>query len=327
MKKLGLFIVMIVVITNVYATGSSDGGSRDAESEIVLAGIVFQNDLYMRTVQIGMEAAGKEAGVTVLLGNSDNKVDKEAQLIDTYIARGVNAIIITPISADDGSDAALQRAADAGITIVYFNTKANVPGVSHIGTSNTAVGQAAGKAAFDFINKNLSGQDIEVATLSFRSQLPEPAEQRTSGFLNEIKGISGVKLVAEQDAWLAEQAIRVVGDMLTANPNIKIIHAANEGGTVGAVQAVRTAGKAGEVFVFGTDGSDQIVQMLLSDDNVLQSAAAQGPFEVGKRSVEIALKSLKGESVESEIDIPPHVLLRSDPDDLKAFQEELKTYQ
>lgn len=325
MKK-KLFIVVPLVLAILVVVSLFTHKSKESKN-ITIAGIVFQNDLYMRTVQLGMEAAGKENGITVLLGNSDNKVDKEAQLIDTYIARKVDAIVIMPISADSGSDAAIQRAVDAGIKIVYANTTANVPAVSHIGTSNLIVGEAAGKAARAFILKNFPNQDVPVATLSFRSQLPEPAEQRSSGFFNQIKDIPGVELVAEQDAWLAEMAIRVVGDMLTSNPDIKIIHAANEGGTVGAVQAVRNAGLQGKVFVFGTDGSDQIVQMLLDEDNVLQSAAAQGPFEVGKTSIETALKSLKGETVPSDIEIPPKVLLRDDPDDLRAFQKELKSYQ
>lgn len=323
MKKIIFSMVLLCTLFSsmVFANGEKEG-------KVTVAGIVFQNDLYMKTVQLGMEAAGKENGVEVLLANSDNKVDKEASLIDTYIARGVDAIVITPIGFAGGSDVALKRAVDAGITIVYFNTQSEkVPGVSYIGTSNTSIGTVAGKEAKNFIEKKFAGQEVEVATISFRSQLPELAEQRSSGFFNQIKGIEGVSLVAEQDAWLAEMAIRVVGDILTAHPNVKIIHAANDGGTVGAVQAVRNAGKTGEVFVFGTDGSDQIIQMLLADDDILQSAAAQEPFLVGKTSVEMAINSLAGKTVEAEININPKPLSRGNPDDLKKFQKELQSYQ
>ena len=64
-----------------------------------VAGIVFQQDMFMRAVTRGMEAAGKERGITVFTANSDNKVEKEANLIDTYIARGVKAIVIAPLGS------------------------------------------------------------------------------------------------------------------------------------------------------------------------------------------------------------------------------------
>ena len=74
-----------------------------------IAGIVFQQDQYMKTVLLGMAAAAKTSGVELLQANSDNKLEKETQLIDTYIARGVQAIALTPLSAD-GSIPAITRA-------------------------------------------------------------------------------------------------------------------------------------------------------------------------------------------------------------------------
>ena len=47
-----------------------------------------------------MAAAAKAAGAELLEANSENKPEKEASLIDTYIARGVKAIAMSPISAE-----------------------------------------------------------------------------------------------------------------------------------------------------------------------------------------------------------------------------------
>ena len=69
----------------------------------------------------------------------------------------------------------------------------------------------------------------------------------------------------------------MASDIITANPDVNIIYAANEGGTVGAVQAVRKAGKQGSIYVFGIDGTDQLAGYLLDDDNVLQSVTASVP--------------------------------------------------
>lgn len=318
MKKIIVFIILLSFIP-LFGKGNKGNGKK-----MTIAGIVIQNDIYMRTVQIGMKETADKLGVELLLGNSDNKVDKESQLIDTYITRGVKAIIIQPLSFK-GSAAALQRAADAGIKIILMGTKADVPYQKFFASENLDIGKGSGKVAKDFIDKKLKGQKVEVGTISFVAQYPEAAKDRTNGFLNEISGLPQVKVVSQQDAWLAEMAIRVVGDMLTANPDIKIIHAANEGGTVGAVQAVKNAGKQGQVFVFGTDGSEQIIQLLNSPDNILQVATAQRPYTIGKLGVEAAVDAVNGKKFdEKDTIVPTRPLKRGDTAELKSFSEELK---
>src|SRR5579862_6448911 len=89
-----------------------------------IAGIVFQQDQYMKTVQMGMKAAADASGDALLDANSENKLEKESQLIDTYIARGVNAIALAPLSKT-GSMQAIKKARDAGITVVTWGTTVN----------------------------------------------------------------------------------------------------------------------------------------------------------------------------------------------------------
>ena len=119
-----------------------------ASTKPLIAGVVFQSDTFMQTVQAGMQAAADKAGVEMIMGNTENKLDKEASMIDDYITRGVKAIVITPISAD-GSIAALKKAKDAGITIFCFNTCVNDPTIpsGYLVTKNADLGDKSGAAA------------------------------------------------------------------------------------------------------------------------------------------------------------------------------------
>jgi ABC-type sugar transport system substrate-binding protein len=288
-----------------------------------IAGIVFQQDQYMRTVLMGMAAAAEASGVELLEANSDNKLEKETQLIDTYIARGVQAIALTPLSAD-GSIPAIQKAVDAGITVITFGTTVNsdLPKAS-ITSSNIDLGNATGDAASAFLKTLAPDRKVKIATVAFKSLLPEQSDDRVNGFLDKVK--DQVEVVAAQDAWLAEKAVAVASDILTANPDIEIIYAANEGGTVGAAQAVKKAGLEGKVFVFGIDGTEQLANMLLDPDNVLQAVTAQQPFEVGRLALEAANAVLDGKEVEANQSVPVLPLTRDNPDGVKAFLEQLKT--
>lgn len=298
-------------------------GLAHAAGDTAIAGIVFQQDMFMRSVARGMAEEAKAENVQLLDGNSDNKAEKEASLIDTYIARGVKAIVIAPLS-DQASIPALKRAHDKGIQVVTWTTdiKADFP-ASRVGSSGAIMGGGTGKAAARFIKEKLGG-NATVGLIGFKAQLAELSNARTQGFLTEARKGGTVNVVAEQDAWLAEKAVSVVSDMLTANPKINVIYAANEGGTVGAVQAVRRMNKQGKVFVFGTDGSEQLTSFLQDSDGVLVATTAAQPKLIGREAVKAALKAVHGQPVDKVIEVPAVPLSRDNPKLLADYAASLK---
>lgn len=293
--------------------------------DLTIAGIVFQQDQFFRTIQMGMQAAADAAGATLLEGNSNSQPDAEISLIDTYIARGVNAIVISPVSAV-ASIPPLERAKARGIQVVTYNSTIDddsIP-VSYLNSAQRDLGNSTGMLAADFIRDELGGE-AKIATLGFRALLPEISADRVDGFLEKAEAGGAIDIVSQQDAWLAEDAVRVAGDIITANPDLNIIYAANEGGTVGAVQAVRNAGRQGEIFVFGVDGTEQLVDFLLDDDNVLQAVTAQQPFVMGKMAVEAAIAAVRGEAVDPIVIVPVLGLSRTDRAAVEEFQEYLRS--
>ena len=301
------------------------GGAQEAPEtkKPKIAGIVFQEDQFFRLIQFGMQDAADRAGVELLLANSANKPDKEIQLVNTYIARGVDAIVISPLSAR-ASATALERARSKGIAVVTYNTtvEGDIP-VSYVESDQADLGRQTGLVARRYIEEKLGGK-AKIATLAFKSQLAEQSDARRNGFVDVVGRLPGVEFVAEQDAWLPEMAIKKAGDILTANPDIDIIWSANEVGTVGSVMAVKNAGKQGEVVVFGTDASEQLVEFALSDDGILQAITTQTPFELGVKSVELAVAALRGQQVEAKVVMDGVLIAREDPEGVRAFGQRMK---
>ena len=185
------------------------------------------------------------------------------------------------------------------------------------------LGNSTGQLVASFIKDQLGGK-AKIATLGFKALLPEISADRVDGFLEEAKKGGTIDVVSQQDAWL-EGKSRKWPDIITANPDINIIYAANEGGTVGAVQAVRNAGKAGQIFVFGIDGTEQLTNFLLDDDNVLQAVTAQQPFVMGEMAVKAAIAAIKGDAVEKTVIVPVLGLSRTDQPAVKSFLDYLKS--
>ena len=154
--------------------------------KLIVAGVVFQSDTFMQTVQAGMQAAADMVGADLILGNTENKLDKEASMIDDYITRKVDAIVITPISAD-GSIAALKKAKDAGITIICFNTCVNDKSIpsGFLVTKNEDLGIKSGEAAVKFITDKLGGK-AKIGLLNCDQF--EGCPPRKAGFLDQVEG-------------------------------------------------------------------------------------------------------------------------------------------
>lgn len=300
-----------------------------SDKEIVVAGVVFQEDQFMKLLTLGYQDAAKAAGVKCLTGNTGNDQAKEAELINTYVAQKVAGLAIAPLN-QDSSIAALKKADESGTKIAITNISlTNAPFIVGGYTSdNKNLGLTSGKAAAKLIKEKLGGK-AKIAIIQFKSLLPQQSADRVNGFLDEVKKVNpDVEVVADQDAWLQDKAVATAGDILTAHKDINIIFGANDGGTIGSVMAVKNAGLAGKCFVFGIDTGDQQLAMLKDKDNILQAVTGQDPYGMGFKAMETLIKGLKGEDVsankgKSEI-VPGLLVSRDDTEGIKKFEEDLK---
>jgi len=319
---MSLMVVFAMLMTACgVATAPTDG-----KGELTIAGVVFQDDQFMKSMVQGYEDAGAKYGVKILTANTSNDQAKEAELIQTYIAQGVNGIAIAPLS-QDASIPNLKEASEKGIQVAITNMNlAGDPSWLAGGyTSDDATnGKIVGTNAAEFIKANITGP-VNVAQVDFDHQIPEQSKARWDGFyagLDEA-GIEYTK-VAAVSANMQDDALTKTADMLTAHPEINVIWACNDGGTIGAAMAVQQAGLAGKVFVFGYDGGDQQTSMMLSGDNILVGLVSQDPYAQGYKAVESLALTLQGKSNpdKGKITVVPGMYLNStDPAGVNAWRK------
>jgi simple sugar transport system substrate-binding protein/ribose transport system substrate-binding protein len=327
MKK-KLFVISAVLLllamplAVVTAAGAKDSG------EVVVAGVVFQEDQFMKLLTLGYQDAAKAAGVRVLLGNTGNDQAKEAELINTYVAQKVSGLVIAPLNS--ATSIPVLEKASSSIKIATTNSNLdNAPFIVGGYTSdNVNLGATSGEAAGKFIRDKLGGK-AKIAILQFKSQLPDQSADRVNGFIDAVKKITpDVEIVADQDAWLQDRAVQVAGDILTAHNDVNIIYGANDGGTIGAVMAVKNAGLAGKCFVFGIDTGDQQLAMLRDSDNILQAVTGQDPYQMGYNAMKVLIDAVQGKDFSATkgktIIVPGLLVSRGDPAGIDAFEKNLK---
>ncbi len=292
-----------------------------------IAGVVFQEDQFMKLLQMGYKNATEAAGYEFFPGNTNSDAAKEVEMINTYITQGYAGLAISPIS-ETASIEPLKSAAGKGLTIGLSNSNlGSLDWMTACYTSdNFQLGQMTGEACKKYIEENMDGK-AKIGILQFKSLLPEQSSARSDGFKSALEGMEGVEIVDDQDAWMQDKAITVAGDMLSANPDINIIWAANEGGTIGGTMAIKNAGMAGKVVSFGTDASEQMGALLQDPDNILQAVTGQDPYTIGVKTVESIIKALEGKEDPERgqtIIVPGVLLSRANPDEVTAFLDDLK---
>lgn len=297
-------IVMAGTLVAISGCGQSDrpggaepdasGAPRRYSIAVVPKGMSHQ---FWLTVKAGAETAAKEANATIIWRgpSKETEVDKQISIIEDLISSRVDAIVMAACN-EDALIGVVQRAIDAGIPVVTIDSGiASDIAVSFVATDNVA---GARKAAEELAR--LIGEEGDVGLIPF---VPGAAtsEMREQGFKEGLKQFPRIRLVqtlySQSDA---AKGMSVTEDMMTANPGLKGIFAANEGGAIGAAQAVKAAGKAGTLKLVAFDASDEEIVAL--KDGSIQALVVQNPYRMGYLGVKAAIDHLEGRPVEKRID-------------------------
>jgi sugar transport system substrate-binding protein len=298
---------------------SIHGDAPDSDG-VTIASIVFQDDQFMMDLQRGVREVAQDAGAVVLETNVSGSQSREAAAIRSYADQGVDAIVIAPLSSRR-SGPVLRRAKRNGVVVVVLNERLDDGDVANatVWSRNSELGHSVGEDAAAFIRDRLGGT-ARIAIIGFSGQMPAQSKSRTEAFKKAAGRGNRIEIAAALDAWMPEPAHSKTLEMLAEHPDVNVIFAANEGATLGALEAVRSAGRAGEVFVFGIDITPMIVEALLAEDDVLQGVAGQLAREMGRLGAKTALQILKGEAVASDTALAVLPLSRREPKIVEAHR-------
>jgi ABC-type sugar transport system substrate-binding protein len=181
-----------------------------------------------------------------------------------------------------------------------------------------SLGTSTGQYLAKYITDKLSGK----ATVGILQcdRLGVGCSDRVAGLKESLSTLPGVQYAADQEGFMADASTPVAQAILSAHPDINILWAENEGGTVGEVTAVRSANRAGKVFVFGTDITPQIAQFLLDPDGILVASTGQSPEAMGQQAIQGALTVIHGQTISPLVSYTPVTLYtRDNPADVQAY--------
>lgn len=250
---------------------------------------------FWQAVKAGAEQAAKDNGVTITFEgpNTEAEIDKQTDILNAAIAKKPQGLGFAALDSQ-AQVPALQKAADAGIPIVAFDSgvESDLP----LTTCTTDNVNAAGAAA-DKMAEAIGGEGDIAAEI--HDQTSATGIGRRDGFVNRIKEkypkINIVDIKYANDALKAADDIKAT---LQAYPNLKGIFASNEGAAIGLAVAKKETGS--KIVAIGYDSGKTQKDAIM--DGTLLGSITQNPVGIGQCVVNSLAKAIKGEKLEKIVD-------------------------
>ena len=269
----------------------STGAVSDAEEKtsedvkVVIGATGLQEDQFTQVMINGYKDAAAELGIDIITSNSQHSAETETEQINNMLEAGAQGIIIECVNPDS-SAAIAETAKEAGAAVFACAITLNSDAVFASGVNDCYdLGKSTGEYAKEYFAEHFSTDEtINVGIISYDGQDYTGSNDRITGFLDQLSDYD-INLVARQEGEVADKAYTVATDILTKNPDIDVFFCASENGVVGCVNAIEAAGNPNSTVVFGVDCSEQLVDMLKADANILQGTTAQDPYTLGTYAV------------------------------------------
>jgi len=277
---------------------------------------INQQALFFNQINEGAQKAADAAGAKLVIFNANNVPSAQNDAMENYITQKVDGIILVAIDVN-GVKPAITAAKNAGIPVIAID--AQIPdgdNIAFVGVDNTKAGADIGKFYADYVKANMSGT-AKIGVIGALNSFIQ--NQRLDGFKKAVadsgQTITFLDTVDGQN--VQDVALTAAENLMTANPDMTTLYATGEPALVGAVSAVTSQGRTGDVKVFGWDLTKQAVEGI--DAGWVTAVVQQDPAGEGKAAVEALVKLKKGEKIEPIINVPVTIVTKENVDQFRGM--------
>jgi ribose transport system substrate-binding protein len=281
MKKtiIALLIVALATPALLFAGGGQEEAADDGMITIGMSVPGLQFPFFV-TMKDEADAAAAALGIELLFADAQNDSAKQAADIESFIARGVDGILISPMTVDSLVPA-IEMAVEAGIPVATVDRAANTDLIlAHVGADNVAGGRAAAQYIVDALGG--SGTVIQLEGTPGSSA----AIDRKSGFEEGLAG-TGVEIIVSQTAeFNRAQGQVVMENLIQSYPEFDAVFGANDEMIIGAIEGMLGAGvDAASKVTVGFDATPDAFSYI--EDGLLDATVDQFPGQQAGEALQI----------------------------------------
>lgn len=253
--------------------------------------------------QLGMKVAYTEA--------RDDMVTQLANVED-LLTQGIDLLIFNP-KDPQGAIPATKAATKASVPIIVIDSTIDPAAdfVTTVQSNNLANGELIG----EWLVKKMKGQFIKMALISGVPGNPVGKERRQGVFRGIIEqqlrstGRVGFEIVAQGwGDWFHEGGLKAMEDIIVAHPDINVMMAENDSMALGALEAIKEAGKEDDILVFAcADGQKEALKLI--KEGKYGATGMNNPVLIAETAIEIGVRVLAGETDFPKLSYTPAVCI------------------
>jgi ribose transport system substrate-binding protein len=302
-KSLWLMLLLVVFSVSTLLTGCGSTKQEPAAKKTVIGlSISTLNNPFFVDLRDGAKAAADANGMELVVMDAQDDASKQLANIENLIQQKVSIIIVNPVDSK-AIVPAIEAANKANIPVITVDrSAAGGQVVSAIASDNVAGGKMAGQFIVDKLGGK--GKLVELEGIPGSSA----ANDRGKGFNEAVKAAASLTVVAKQPAdFDRAKGMKVMENILQANPEINAVFAHNDEMALGAVEAITAAKRTG-ITVVGFDATADAIKAV--NDGTLAATVAQKPKDMGKIAIETAKKVIGKETVAATIPVALELVIK-----------------
>ncbi len=245
----------------------------------------------------GVETAAREAGISLLLANSDEREDEERRLVPMLLQRQVDGLLIIPAG---GCAEIARRCREQGVPLVVVDRRPEVSDVDVVRADSEAGALELGRLLLGLGHRRM-------AVLTGPSSVPT-ATDRVSGFGQAFDEADLPTPDVTYGAYTIDSGHEMALAVMRREPRPTAIFAANNFIAIGVLHALGELGLRvpQDVAVVGFDDLPQAMVTF-----PFLTVAAQPAVEMGRRAVALLIARLADPDGErQEIVLPTELVVR-----------------
>jgi ribose transport system substrate-binding protein len=275
-------------------------GKAPAGKKIGLALSTLNNPFFV-SLRDGAQKAADQAGVQLVVADGANDSARQADEIANFITQQLSVMLVNPTDSD-AVIPSVQKANDAKIPVIALDRASNGGALaSFIASNNVVAGRDAAQLLLEAVP-----QGAKVAMLvgvPGASAARDRGQGFTDALADKTMNSKSATLVTQQVANFDRgQALNVMQNILTANPDIAGVFCQNDEMALGAVQAIKARSLSDKVAIVGIDGSPDAITAIKAGE--MYATVAQQPDIMGQLGVASAVEILNGQTPPKQIDVP-----------------------
>lgn len=288
-----------------------EAATAEEDMELTIGYIMGGPDLWNQSQSDAIKYTCDKLGWSLVTLNSEYNSEKELSNAEDILSRNVDAVIMFTVNASTGQKVA-QMCNEADVPLFLLDGDVG-EGPGEAVTVSGYDFYECGKIVGEYLNENRPDSNLAVITGLPGAGIIEAYQEGLESILSD-----SIKMVDVQPGdWDRAKAMSAMENMLTSKKDIDVVYVHNEEMAMGAVKALKNAGKLGEIEIVSANGSPDGITMLENGEMLM--TVTESPSYEGVAAVKAVRDYFNGMEVPERILVPLEAITIDNIEDILTW--------